>query len=84
VHIGLGDADAGIDIRRMTLQELRVSGSYTYTMSDFRETVAAMIQGQLGHLDWFEEAPLDQGLACFERLSGGRVGVPKILLTPNT
>jgi L-iditol 2-dehydrogenase len=84
VHIGLGDADAGIDIRRMTLQELRVSGSYTYTMRDFRETVGAMIDGRLGHLNWFEEAPLDQGLDCFERLSEGRVGVPKILLTPNT
>jgi threonine dehydrogenase-like Zn-dependent dehydrogenase len=48
VHIGLGDADAGIDIRRMTLQELRVTGSYTYTMNDFRETVEAMIKENWG------------------------------------
>lgn len=83
IHIGLGDADSGVDIRRMTLQELRVSGSYTYTMKDFRETVTAMIDGQLGSLDWFEEAPLDAGLQCFERLAKGQVGVPKILLKPN-
>lgn len=82
VHIGLGDADAGIDIRRMTLQELRVTGSYTYTMNDFRETVEAMIQGKLGALDWFEEASLEDGLGCFERLAQGQVKVPKILLTP--
>jgi threonine dehydrogenase-like Zn-dependent dehydrogenase len=82
VHIGLGDADAGIDVRRMTLQELRVTGSYTYTMKDFHETVQAMTRGQLGELNWFEEAPLDDGLDCFERLSRGQVNVPKILLTP--
>ena len=82
VHIGLGDADAGIDVRRMTLQELRVTGSYTYTMKDFHETVQAMTRGQLGELNWFEEAPLDDGLICFERLSRGQVNVPKILLTP--
>ena len=82
VHIGLGDADAGIDVRRMTLQELRVTGSYTYTMKDFDETVQAMTRGQLGELNWFEEAPLDDGLVCFERLSRGQVNVPKILLTP--
>ena len=83
IHIGLGDADSGVDIRRMTLQELRVSGSYTYTMKDFKETVTAMIGGQLGSLNWFEEAPLDAGLLCFERLAKGQVGVPKILLKPN-
>ena len=82
VHIGLGDADAGIDVRRMTLQELRLTGSYTYTMKDFHETVQAMTRGQLGELNWFEEAPLDDGLVCFERLSRGQVNVPKILLTP--
>lgn len=82
VHIGLGDADAGIDVRRMTLQELRVTGSYTYTMKDFHETVQAMTRGQLGELNWFEEASLDDGLVCFERLSQGQVNVPKILLTP--
>ena len=82
VHIGLGDADAGIDVRRMTLQELRLTGSYTYTMKDFHETVQAMTRGQLGELNWFEEASLDDGLVCFERLSQGQVNVPKILLTP--
>jgi L-gulonate 5-dehydrogenase len=51
-------------------------------MTDFRETVDAMIQGKLGVLDWFEEASLDEGLGCFKRLADGQVKVPKILLTP--
>ncbi len=82
VHIGLGDSEAGIDIRRMTLQEIRVTGSYTYTMSDFKDTVNALMDGRLGTLDWFEEAKLDHGSKCFERLSSGQVRAPKILLTP--
>lgn len=82
VHIGLGDANAGVDIRRMTLQEIRITGSYTYTMQDFRETVDALVAGQLGPLDWFEAAALESGAACFARLSRGEVRVPKILLTP--
>jgi L-iditol 2-dehydrogenase len=33
VHIGLASADGGFDMRRLTLQEIVLVGSYTYTMS---------------------------------------------------
>jgi len=35
-HIGLGEAEGGLDIRRMTLQEITFIGTYTYTADDFR------------------------------------------------
>ncbi|MEM6306933.1 MAG: alcohol dehydrogenase catalytic domain-containing protein, partial [Pseudomonadota bacterium] len=35
-HIGLGSGEGGLDIRRMTLQEITFIGTYTYTMQDFR------------------------------------------------
>ena len=81
-HIGLGDADAGLDIRRLTLQEITFIGTYTYTMQDFRETAAAIFDGRLGALDWPEERPLAQGAAAFADIAAGRVAAPKIILHP--
>lgn len=83
-HIGLGSAEGGLDIRRMTLQEITFIGTYTYTAEDFRETAKAMFDGRLGALDWTESRPLSDGLKAFQDLRAGAVAVPKILLTPDT
>jgi len=82
-HIGLGSAEGGLDIRRITLQEIQFIGTYTYTAQDFRDTAAAMFDGQLGALDWVESRPLSEGLRAFTDLRAGHVAVPKILLTPD-
>ncbi len=82
-HIGLGSSDGGLDIRRMTLQEITFIGTYTYTADDFRETAKAMFDGRLGALDWTEIRPLSDGLKAFNDLRQGAVAVPKILLTPD-
>lgn len=84
VHIGLGSAEGGLDIRRITLQEITFIGTYTYTAEDFRDTAKAMFDGRLGPLDWVEIRPLSDGLKAFNDLRAGGVAVPKILLTPNT
>lgn len=84
VHIGLGAAEGGLDIRRMTLQEITFIGTYTYTAADFRDTAQAMFDGRLGALDWTEIRPLSEGLRAFADLRAGKVAVPKILLTPDT
>ncbi|MHA3978774.1 zinc-dependent alcohol dehydrogenase [Halovulum sp. GXIMD14794] len=82
VHIGLGSATGGLDIRRMTLQEITFIGTYTYTAEDFRETAHALFDGHLGALDWIEVRPLSAGAGAFEDLGGGRVPAPKIVLEP--
>lgn len=82
VHIGLGEAEGGLDIRRMTLQEITFIGTYTYSAEGFHQTAKAMFDGLLGALDWTEILPLSDGLAAFESLRAGRVDVPKILLAP--
>jgi len=82
VHIGLGEARGGLDIRRMTLQEITFIGTYTYASSDFRDTAAAIFEGRLGPLDWAEARPLDAGAAAFADIRAGRVAAPKIVLTP--
>ena len=46
VHIGLASGAGGLDVRRMTLQEVTFIGTYCYTMNDFAETFAAMVAGR--------------------------------------
>jgi threonine dehydrogenase-like Zn-dependent dehydrogenase len=82
MHIGLGDASAGLDIRRITLQELTFIGTYTYTAQDFRDTAAAIFDGRLGALDWTETMPLSDGAAAFQRIANGQVSAPKVTLIP--
>jgi L-gulonate 5-dehydrogenase len=81
-HIGLGDGAGGLDIRRMTLQEITFIGTYTYTAQDFRDTAAAMFAGQLGALDWTVSRPLHDGARAFADIRAGRVAAPKIILHP--
>jgi len=82
-HIGLGEATGGLDIRRMTLQEITFIGTYTYTAEDFRATAAAIFDGRLGALDWTESRPLADGQSAFADIRSGKTASPKIILKPN-
>lgn len=81
-HIGLGEAEGGLDVRRMTLQEITFVGTYTYTHQDFIETAAAIFDGELGPLDWIETRPLSSGQTAFKDIRAGAVAAPKIVLVP--
>lgn len=82
IHVGLSDGEDGMDVRKMTLQEVTFIGTYTYTMEDFRATVAAMNAGALGPLDWHEQRDLAEGGVAFEDLLAGRTASSKIILRP--
>ncbi|MGB1208896.1 MAG: zinc-dependent alcohol dehydrogenase [Paracoccaceae bacterium] len=82
LHIGLGQDTGGLDIRRMTLQEITFIGTYTYTAQDFRDTAKALFDGRLGPLDWTEQRPLCEGGQAFDDLRHGRTPSPKIILHP--
>ncbi|WP_170381992.1 zinc-dependent alcohol dehydrogenase [Ruegeria atlantica] len=81
-HVGLGEDAGGLDIRRMTLQEITFIGTYTYTAEDFRQTAQAIFDGRLGALDWIEERKLSEGAEAFRELRKGVVAAPKIILAP--
>ena len=80
LHIGLGSAEGGLNVRRMTLQEITFIGTYTYTAEDFRATADAMFSGALGALDWVEPRALSEGAEAFTAIREGRVAAPKIML----
>ncbi|MEM9551433.1 MAG: zinc-binding dehydrogenase, partial [Pseudomonadota bacterium] len=81
-HVGLGEDTGGLDIRRMTLQEITFVGTYAYTAQDFRDAAAALFDGRLGPLDWIEERGIDEGAQAFADLRAGSVAAPKIVLDP--
>ncbi|WP_170476032.1 alcohol dehydrogenase catalytic domain-containing protein [Ruegeria arenilitoris] len=81
-HVGLGEDAGGLDVRRMTLQEVTFIGTYTYTVEDFRQTAQAIFDGRLGTLDWTEERALSDGARAFQDIRSGTVAAPKIILSP--
>ena len=64
LHIGLQDWASEIDMRRLTLAEITLIGTYTYTTADLRATVAALHRGVFGDLAWVEERALADGRFC--------------------
>ena len=82
MHVGLQDWASEIDMRKLTLAEVTLLGTYTYTTADLRATVAALDRGELGDLSWVEERSLAQGPQAFLDLASGASAAPKILLRP--
>ncbi|WP_317055354.1 zinc-dependent alcohol dehydrogenase [Roseovarius rhodophyticola] len=82
-HVGLGEDAGGLDVRRMTLQEITFIGTYTYTAQDFRDTAQAIFDSRLGPLDWFDKRTLSDGYQAFQDLRAGHVAHPKIVLYPD-
>jgi threonine dehydrogenase-like Zn-dependent dehydrogenase len=82
VHAGLLPGHEGLDVRKITLQEVIFTGTYCYTPDDFRDTVAAMAEGRLGALDWFEERSLSDGAQALRDIDANRVEAAKIVLRP--
>ena len=83
VHVGLQDWASEIDMRKLTLAEITLIGTYTYTTADLRATVKAIHGGVFGDLAWVEERPLAAGAAAFADLDQGRSAAAKIVLRPH-
>ncbi|MAH88050.1 MAG: galactitol-1-phosphate 5-dehydrogenase [Kiloniella sp.] len=79
-HIGLGDKEGGLDVRRMTLQEIGFIGTYTYTAQDFLDTAQAIFRGEFGTFDWVDQRPLSAGHEAVIDLLNGQVDAGKIVL----
>ena len=82
VHVGLMEWASEIDMRRLTLAEITLIGTYTYSTADLRAAVTTLYEGAFGTLDWVEERPLAQGADAFRDLHEGRSAASKIVLRP--
>ncbi|MFO1329216.1 MAG: alcohol dehydrogenase catalytic domain-containing protein [Rubrivivax sp.] len=82
MHVGLQDWASEIDMRRLTLAEITLLGTYTYTTADLRATVDAIARGAFGDMAWVEDRPLADGQQAFLDLDQGRSAAAKIVLRP--
>ncbi|MBP6251328.1 MAG: alcohol dehydrogenase catalytic domain-containing protein [Rubrivivax sp.] len=82
MHIGLQDWASEIDMRKLTLAEITLLGTYTYGMADLRATVQALARGVFGSLAWVERRPLADGARAFDDLHHGRLASAKVVLEP--
>ena len=82
VHVGLQHWASEIDMRKLTLAEITLIGTYTYSMSDLTAAALALHEGAFGDLGWVDERPLADGAAAFRDLHEGRCAAAKIILLP--
>jgi alcohol dehydrogenase len=82
MHVGLQDWASEIDMRKLTLAEITLLGTYTYTTADLRATVDALYRGVFGDLSWVEQRRLDDGAQAFVDLDQGRCAAAKVVLRP--
>ena len=82
MHVGLQDWASEIDMRKLTLAEITLLGTYTYTTADLRATVAALHAGDFGDLAWVRERALAEGQQAFLDLAHGNCMAAKVLLRP--
>jgi 2-desacetyl-2-hydroxyethyl bacteriochlorophyllide A dehydrogenase len=82
MHIGLQDWASEIDMRRLTLAEITLLGTYTYTTADLRAAVQAIYRGDFGDLSWLDARPLAEGARAFADLDQGKAASAKVVLCP--
>jgi alcohol dehydrogenase len=82
MHIGLQDWASEIDMRKLTLAEITLMGTYTYTTADLRATVKLLHEGAFGDLSWVESVPMSEGAKAFADLDSGQIASSKLVLLP--
>ena len=82
MHIGLQDWASEIDMRKLTLAEITLMGTYSYTTADLRATVALINEGAFGDLSWVKTMPLAAGAQAFAELDSGQQAAAKVVLIP--
>jgi L-iditol 2-dehydrogenase len=82
VHAGLLPGSEGLDLRRLTLQEITFTGTYWDTPEEFRIVVGLLVAGRFGALDWIQARPLADGARAVAEIDAGAVAAAKIVLIP--
>jgi alcohol dehydrogenase len=82
MHIGLQDWASEIDMRKLTLAEITLLGTYTYTTADLRATVKLLHEGAFGDLSWVQSLPMSEGAKAFADLDNGQIASSKLVLLP--
>lgn len=72
----------GLDLRRLSQQEVTLMCTTGYSALDFQDTAAAAFDGRLGPLDWAVIRPMADGPAIFADIAAGRITAARVVLAP--
>jgi alcohol dehydrogenase len=82
MHVGLQDWASEMDMRKLTLAEITLLGTYTYSTVDLQATVNLLARNAFGDLAWVEKRSLEDGPQAFSDLHAGKTAAAKVLLKP--
>jgi len=82
MHVGLQDWSSEIDMRKLTLSEITLLGTYTYSTVDLQATVNLLARHAFGDLSWVEKRSLNDGPQAFNDLHAGKTAAAKVILKP--
>ena len=82
VLLGLHDTLSELDFNAIVRHEVSISGSYTYSDTEFRTAIRALERGVIDVAEWLEVRPLSAGARSFEELIESPSVVSKYVLTP--
>jgi alcohol dehydrogenase len=82
MHVGLQDWSSEIDMRKLTLAEITLLGTYTYSTVDLQATVNLLARHAFGDLSWVEKRSLNDGPQAFNDLHAGKTAAAKVILKP--
>ncbi len=81
VFIGLHAEASPLAANYVIRQEITITGSFTYSMDEFKHALDLLSQGVVRpSQSWIEERPLDGGPDAFDALVDGRAATSKIVL----
>lgn len=82
MHIGLQEWGTEVDMRKLTLAEVTLLGTYTYTQADLHATLYALRDNVFGDLGWVDYRALSDGAQAFQAIANGHVNSAKTVLIP--
>ena len=82
IHIGLTQSTGDFNFKKLTIQEVTLVGTYSYTNNDFKNTLDILSNKKLGDLGWIEYRDLKKGSEAFNEIHNGTCVAPKIILNP--
>lgn len=80
--IGLQEPEGAIDARKITLSEIALLGTYTYTELDLKATISHLYHNHFGDLSWVEKRSITEGGPAFNDLHNGKISSGKVVLIP--
>jgi threonine dehydrogenase-like Zn-dependent dehydrogenase len=81
--VGLGPGETSLDFGPIINRELVLRGSYCYSDDDFARALELITTSQIQVGSLLDEAPLSEGVSCFEALLDPASTLTKVVLKPN-